>query len=236
VRVPPPATDPAVRISIRRAVAAFGLWIGALILSGAAVAIISGTPRRDTLLFALVPNVAGLVAYLCLIAGCVWAASPTRDVRRCLGVVAPDDWGRAIALAIGVMIIAAVASALLEPILHGGRSQGLTPARFPGVAEATVGVIVAIITYVILGPAAEDLFFRGVGYAALRGRLGPVMTALTTGAIFAALHLEPRAFAVLFILGSLLGALYERTGSTVPGMFVHGVNNGLALLVAFFGH
>jgi membrane protease YdiL (CAAX protease family) len=233
---PPPAADPRVRITIRRAVAAFGLWLLALILSGAAVAIITGPPRRDRLLFALAPNVAGLIAYLCLIGGCIWAASPTRDVRSCLGLVAPADWGQAIARAVLVLFLSLGAGALLEPILHGGRSQGLTPARFPGGAEATAGVIVAIITYTIVGPVAEELFFRGVGYAALRGRLGPVMTALWTGAIFAALHLEPRAFAVLLILGLLLGWLYERTGSTMPGMLVHGVNNGLALLVAFFAH
>jgi membrane protease YdiL (CAAX protease family) len=236
MRPPPPAWDPSVRITIRRAAAAFGRWIVALVLSGLAVAVISGTPRRDHLLFALAPNVAGLVAYICLILGCVWAAVPTRNVRRCLGLEAPDDWGRALGLAAATIVTALIASALLEPLLHGGRSQGLTPARFPGGAEATAGVIVAIITYTVVGPIAEELFFRGVGYAALRGIAGPGMTALGTGAVFAALHLEPRAFAVLLVLGVLLGLLYEWTGSTMPGMIVHGLNNGLALLVAFFAH
>jgi membrane protease YdiL (CAAX protease family) len=217
-------------------VAAFGLWIGALVLSGLAVAITSGTPRRDHLLFALAPNLAGLAAYVCLILACVWAAAPTRDIRTCLGLRPPDDWGRALGLAAGVAFAALLASALLEPLLHGGRSQGLAPSRFPGGAEATAGVIVAIITYALLGPIAEELFFRGVAYAALRGRLGPIVTALVTGAVFAALHLEPRAFVVLAILGVALGALYEWTGSTMPGMLVHGLNNALALLVAFFGH
>ena len=50
--------------------------------------------------------------------------------------------------------------------------------------------------------------------------------------IFGAAHIEPRAFPALFVLGALLGWLYMRTRSLVPGMAVHAANNLLALLAA----
>jgi membrane protease YdiL (CAAX protease family) len=88
---------------------------------------------------------------------------------------------------------------------------------------------------VVIAPFAEELFFRGALTGALAQRLG-AFTPLVSGAIFGAAHLEPRAFPALFVLGALLGWLYMRTRSLLPGMAVHAANNLLALAAALLAH
>ncbi|MBI4226931.1 MAG: CPBP family intramembrane metalloprotease [Candidatus Omnitrophica bacterium] len=84
----------------------------------------------------------------------------------------------------------------------------------------------------IVGPLAEEIVFRGVVYAALRRRWGVRWGVLGSAALFAGLHLDPIAFAPIFVMGGLLGWLYEQTGSLIPSMTVHFVHNSVMLLVA----
>ena len=127
--------------------------------------------------------------------------------RLALGLRKPDNVARAVGLALLVLVLGLVAAAALEPLLHGARSQGLTPVKFPGGAEATIGLAVTAVVLVVIGPFAEELYFRGALTAALAPRAG-AFTPFATGALFAAAHLELRAFAALFVLGVLLAWLY----------------------------
>ena len=57
-----------------------------------------------------------------------WAAQRDEFVKRAaFALRRPDSWGRAIALGIAVLITIAITNAVLDPLLHGGREQGLTP-------------------------------------------------------------------------------------------------------------
>ena len=72
------------------------------------------------------------------------------------------------------MIGALAVSALLEPILHAAREQGLTPetARPPGLS-AVIGAVLAYVALALVGPLVEELLFRGLLTAAFRRRFGP---------------------------------------------------------------
>ena len=137
--------------------------------------------------------------------------------RLALGLRKPDNVARAVGLALLVLVLGLVAAAALEPLLHGARSQGPDAGQVPGGAEATIGLAVTAVVLVVIGPFAEELYFRGALTAALAPRAG-VFTPFATGALFAAAHLELRAFAALFILGVLLAWLYARTRSILPGV------------------
>jgi membrane protease YdiL (CAAX protease family) len=69
-------------------------------------------------------------------------------------------------------------------------------------------------------------------FSGLRERLPSVAAALISGAIFGALHLTTGALVVppLIAFGFFLALLYERTGSILPGMILHMLNNAVALL------
>jgi membrane protease YdiL (CAAX protease family) len=56
---------------------------------------------------------------------------------------------------------------------------------------------------------------------------------LASAAFFAAAHLQVVEFLPILILGLILTYLYEFTGSLVPGMIAHAVNN-LAALALFY--
>lgn len=79
----------------------------------------------------------------------------------------------------------------------------------------------------LLGPVAEECFFRGLAYTALKRRLG-VGRAMTVSAFFfALLHIDPVGFVPIMVLGMLLTYLYEQTGSLVVPIVVHAAHNGL---------
>jgi membrane protease YdiL (CAAX protease family) len=215
-------------------VVAFAAYVFVLLLAGGLVVILSGRVPGNRILYDPWTSLAGIAAYAALVTGSLWAAEPAGG-RLALGLRMPDNPARAVGLALVVLVLGLVAAAALEPLLHGARSQGLTPRKFPGGAEATIGLAVTAVVLVVIGPFAEELFFRGVLTGVFANRLGSA-TPLVSGAIFGAAHLEPRAFPALFVLGVLLGWLYMRTRSIWPGVAVHAANNLLALIAALLAH
>ena len=90
----------------------------------------------------------------------------------------------------------------------------------------------------ILVPFSEELVFRG---AVLRSLLERHATSGSTRShwwpialsaiLFALAHMNPAQMPHAFLLGLLLGWLYARTGSIVPGLLVHVVNNTVSYLM-----
>ncbi len=82
------------------------------------------------------------------------------------------------------------------------------------------------------GPVAEEVFFRGVLFAALRQRISRWPAMLLSSALFAASHTNLLGFLPIMVLGCLLADLYERTGSLLSSIAVHVVHNSLLLALA----
>ncbi len=84
----------------------------------------------------------------------------------------------------------------------------------------------------VFGPIAEEIFFRGFMYRAIRGRFGMLSGMLVTSAVFAFLHTHIVGFLPIMALGLLLAYLYEKTGSLVAPISVHIMHNvGMVILV-----
>ncbi len=79
----------------------------------------------------------------------------------------------------------------------------------------------------LVGPAIEEIFFRGFAYKAFRTRFGVIWALLLSSLIFALLHNTLVAFVPIFLLGLLLAYLYERTGSLLPSMTLHCLHNSV---------
>ena len=93
----------------------------------------------------------------------------------------------------------------------------------------------ALIGYValtcLMAPIAEELFFRGLLFPVLSARVGVAGGVIGTGAAFALVHAigsPVEALIVLFVLGSGLCLLYLRTGSLLPCIGLHALNNSIA--------
>ncbi|MBI1953654.1 MAG: CPBP family intramembrane metalloprotease [Candidatus Omnitrophica bacterium] len=90
--------------------------------------------------------------------------------------------------------------------------------------------LVALVT--VAGPAAEEIFFRGLVYGWLRSRLSIGRALLLTAVLFGALHADPVAFLPITGLGLLFGWLYEKTGSLMAPLAVHILHNAGMLYFA----
>ena len=100
------------------------------------------------------------------------------------------------------------------------------------VAEDFGSVPVQVLLIAIAAPISEETCFRGMLFGGLRTRLPRVAAALVSGLIFGALHATTgvSAVPVLVFFGLALALLYEKTGSIVPGVLLHMLNNSVALL------
>jgi membrane protease YdiL (CAAX protease family) len=82
---------------------------------------------------------------------------------------------------------------------------------------------------------AEEFFFRGFYFTALRNWKGLWPAAILTGITFGAIHVgsSPVGYLVpLAVLGFLLCLLYVRTGSLYPCIALHCTNNSIAFGVS----
>jgi membrane protease YdiL (CAAX protease family) len=104
-----------------------------------------------------------------------------------------------------------------------------------------------ILVVVVIGPAVEELVFRGAIFNGLN-RLGAlissrslgttpgrpargapfVLAALVSSTFFALLHLEPVLLPAILILALTLCALFQRTGSLLPPLVAHATFNSFA--------
>jgi membrane protease YdiL (CAAX protease family) len=100
------------------------------------------------------------------------------------------------------------------------------------IASSFGPVWVQVFLIVICAATSEELCFRGMLFGGLRKRLPAIGAALLSGAIFGGLHAITGITAVppLIIFGVVLALLYEKTGSILPGVILHALNNTVALL------
>jgi hypothetical protein len=100
------------------------------------------------------------------------------------------------------------------------------------IAKGFGTVPVQVLLIVVAAPISEEVCFRGMLFGGLREKLPRVAAALVGGLIFGALHAITGVSAVppLIFFGFLLSLLYEKTGSIVPGILLHMLNNSVALL------
>ena len=104
-----------------------------------------------------------------------------------------------------------------------------------------------LLVVVVIGPAVEELVFRGAVFNGLN-RLGALISSRTAGAVpgtttgripfilsalvsspfFALLHLEPGVLPAILLLAFALCVLFRRTGSLLPPFVAHATFNSFA--------
>jgi membrane protease YdiL (CAAX protease family) len=89
-----------------------------------------------------------------------------------------------------------------------------------------------ILLIVIAAPVSEEVCFRGMLFGGLRTRMPRYAAAFVSALIFGALHAITGLTAVppLIFFGFVLALLYEETGSILPGILLHMLNNSVALI------
>jgi uncharacterized protein len=89
----------------------------------------------------------------------------------------------------------------------------------------------SLIEYVIFAPVFEELAFRGLLFAILRRKFRFLPAALISASIFAIAHGYGLVGFISVLWSGLLWAwMYEKTGSLLPGILAHAINNLLVCL------
>lgn len=210
---------------IRGRLVAWLALVAALIALGYYGRTTGGKPDRDVL-YQWGTAVSGAVSYLFMlglvlaIAGGEWSLLALRRPR---SIAAAG--GAALAVLVGIFVL----SAILNPFLHPGREQGLTPTHWEprhAAAYAANAFVVAV-----MAPVVEELTYRGLGYSLL-APFGALLAIASTGVLFGLSHGLVEALPILAAFGVGLAWVRSRTDSVYPGMVVHGLFNGIALALA----
>jgi membrane protease YdiL (CAAX protease family) len=86
-----------------------------------------------------------------------------------------------------------------------------------------------ILTVVVAAPVLEEIICRGIICEGLIKNISPRAGILWSAFIFAVIHLNPWQGLSALAVGCFFGWIYWKTRSIVPCIFMHFVNNALAL-------
>ena len=91
--------------------------------------------------------------------------------------------------------------------------------------------VFGIVSIAIMAPLVEELLFRGAiqGHL-LRKGMNPWAALFIASAIFGIVHMNPIQIPFAFAIGMIFGWLYYRTGSLIPGIVGHFINNSIACI------
>lgn len=126
---------------------------------------------------------------------------------------------------IGFVILIAAAFYVVQLVYPGFNADQPQTNEFTGQTS-----LLSLIALVILPPLVEETVFRGFIFPAFAKRYGLAIGALATSLLFGVAHLQGNVSVYTFILSLLLCWLYSRTGSIIPGMAIHMLNNYIAYL------
>lgn len=86
----------------------------------------------------------------------------------------------------------------------------------------------------IAAPIGEEMIFRGIILDGFLKIYSPKKAILWSSVIFGIAHFNPWQFIGALILGAVIGWLYWKTNSLLPGIFVHFVANTTSFVTSFF--
>lgn len=135
------------------------------------------------------------------------------------------------------LIIKGVAdlSIILERDLLGVKIQSTNPFVLEQGLNASPGIFAgAAIAVTVFIPLAEEIFFRGYVYTAIRQRLHPIGAVGLSAFIFGFAHLNLSLLGPLTLIGLSLILLFEYTGSLTAPIVAHATLNAFAVLLSRF--
>ncbi len=153
--------------------------------------------------------------------GVAWRAAPAAA------------YAQAVLLALALAGVVAGLFRLVPPDLHG--LQDLPAARLFEGPPTSMALMLGVV--LLLGPALEEIAFRGIGFAGVAARLGPRSATIITTLLFLAAHAPEKlhytpGFIDVGLLALAACYLRLRHGSIRPGILLHVLYNGLGLAAA----
>ncbi|MBI2953619.1 MAG: CPBP family intramembrane metalloprotease [Chloroflexi bacterium] len=145
-------------------------------------------------------------------------------------------FGARLAFGVAGGLVLLLVSALLENLLRQVGIEQTQAELFRGIERAPLPEFTVVLLAVAgLAPFAEEAFFRGYVFRAYLQEKGPLQAYLLSSALFAVAHLNLPALLPIFAIGLGLAYLTRSTGSILPSIVAHAVNNLVALTALYLG-
>ena len=188
---------------------------------GASLAKPLGFSGVSTALFQLLIGLGAIVLTL------VFLLKVTRLKTRDLRIMLPAPWSPGFCLPgfLGVANLANLAGALINRLTGSPATSEMLPSGGPE-------LLVQFLALCVMPAIAEELLFRGA-FQGLMRPCGSAAAIFAPALLFGVLHLDLAQGLTAFACGVFLGWLAERSGSILPGMLLHLVNNALAFLTIY---
>jgi len=127
-------------------------------------------------------------------------------------------------------------SSLLELLLARAGIQQTQNITFQSVARASLSEFgLVLLAGAVVAPVAEEIYFRGYVFRAYLEQKGLWRALLFSSGLFAVVHMNLPALLPIFAMGIMLSSLYYRTGSIVPAIIAHALNNAAAFTLLYLG-
>ena len=120
-------------------------------------------------------------------------------------------------------------------LVTAGDLESLLPPELPAAVRNAEGLsrVAAAFVVIVIGPIAEETFFRGFAFQGLRGRMGVVGAAVVSAALFAGAHGQVGLLIPAFLSGLVLTWVFVRTRCLGPAILAHSLQNFLAFIAVF---
>jgi membrane protease YdiL (CAAX protease family) len=139
----------------------------------------------------------------------------------------------ALALPVFILLSVVLTVVFMAWVYLAGGSLPRNPLEGPAETGNWVVTAVVVLAAVTVAPLTEEVFFRGMLYNGLRQRIHPLPAAILQAAVFGLLHSFGYVHAVgAALIGLALAGLYEWRRTLLAPIFVHGLQNLMAGLVA----
>jgi membrane protease YdiL (CAAX protease family) len=211
--------------------AAFGTGLVIMFVAQVIVAVIrsiaGGNPAHVTPALAQILTV--VLDAIFVTVAVLFAAMTERPKASHFGLRRAPFW-RTIGWAALGMVSFLIVAAVYQSLVKGHGQQSIV--KELGAKDSTLALVGGALLVIVVAPTAEEFFFRGFFYRALRTRMGVLAAALLDGLLFGAIHYSGSKTAVLLPVLALLGFMfclvYERTGTLFATIGLHALNNCVA--------
>lgn len=105
--------------------------------------------------------------------------------------------------------------------------QGIVGISF----DTPAGTVLTILASVVMAPICEEMVFRGALLSGLKTVCKDYQAILLSGLAFALMHMNPQQLVFQFFLGCTCAYAVLKSGSLIPAVIIHAVNNFIAVLL-----
>lgn len=139
-------------------------------------------------------------------------------------------WISIIGWTLTLIIISILLAIIIDWLFEIGTNNSKTDSLVTRLS--TINIIIAFISAAIVSPIYEEIFYRGFLYRFFRSKYGLLTGMLISSFIFMIVHIPTfNSLPYTFLAGLVFAWTYEKTQSIYPAMIIHGLFNGIAVVL-----